>query len=106
MEHVRVAYITAPAEDAEKLAQGIVENRLAACVNVVPGVKSFYWWDDEIKHEAESMLMVKTTQLKIEALIGYVKEHHPYEVPEVITFKMAEGMPDYLDWVIEETGKK
>lgn len=106
MEHVRVAYITAPTEEAEKLAKGIVEERLAACVNLVPKITSYYWWDGKVNQDDEAMLMVKTTQLKVEALIDYVKEHHPYEVPEVITFKLSEGMPDYLDWVIEETGKK
>ena len=106
MEHVRVAMVTIPRDEAVGMAKGLVEARLAACVNIVPKMESIFWWEDKIQHDEESLLIVKTTQLKVEAMIGYVQEHHPYDVPEVVTLSLAEGLPDYLNWVIDEMAKE
>jgi len=106
MENLRVVLITAPPSKAEVMARSLVANRLCACVNVVAAVKSFYYWKDELKNEQESLLIVKTTQSKIDDLIKFVKVDHPYETPEIITVRVAEGLPDYIDWVIEEMGKE
>jgi len=106
MEVLRVVYVTVPTALAEKMARSLVENRLCACVNVIASVKSFYYWKDELKSEPESLLIVKTTQTKIDDLIKFVRKNHPYEVPEIITLRVAEGLPDYVDWVIEEMGKE
>ena len=105
MENVRVVLVTIPAGKAEELASNVVENRLAACVNVVPTVKSFFWWDDKLQNTDEAMLVIKTTQIRLEELIKFVRNNHPYDVPEIITIPVAEGLPDYINWVIEETGK-
>lgn len=105
MAEVRVAFISAPRDEAKELARALVEERLCACVNIVPKIDSFYWWDGKIEKDEEALLIVKTTRQKAEALIRYVKENHPYEIPEVITLPLSEGLPDYLNWVIEETGK-
>ena len=105
MQNIRVVFITIPTDKAEAFAQSIVEQRLAACVNVVPGVKSYFWWDDKVQNEAESLLIVKTTVQKLDALTEYVKENHPYDVPELIAMPVSEGLPDYINWLIEETGK-
>lgn len=106
MEHVRVAVVTIPRDEAGKLAKGLVQERLAACVNMVPRIESVFWWDDKIQHDEEALLIIKTTQLKVEAMISYVQENHPYDVPEIITFSLAEGLPDYLNWVIDEMAKE
>ena len=106
MENLRVVFVTAPPSKAEVMARSLVEKRLCACANVISGVRSFYYWKDELQHEAESMIIIKTTQQKIDDLIKYVKEAHPYEVPEIITVPVAEGLPDYVDWVIDEMGKE
>lgn len=106
MENIRVVFITAPASNAEVIARSLVENRLGACVNVVPAVKSFYFWKNELCHEQESLLIVKTTQSKIDDLIGFVKQNHPYRIPEIVSLRVAEGLPDYVDWVIGEMGKE
>lgn len=106
MEVMRVVYVTVPPTEAEKMARSLVENRLSACVNVIAAVKSFYYWKEELHSEAESLLIVKTTQSKIDDLIKFVKKNHPNEIPEIITLRVAEGSPDYVDWVIEETGKE
>lgn len=105
MENVRIVFISVPRDEAKVLGKRIVENRLAACVNIIPRIDSFYWWQDKINTDEESLIIAKTSQLKVEALITFVKENHPYEIPEVITVPLAEGLPDYINWVIEETGK-
>ncbi len=106
MEHVRVAIVTIPRDEATSLAKGLVEERLAACVNIVPKIESVFWWDGKIQHDQETLLIIKTTQLKVEAMINYVQANHPYDVPEIITLSLAEGLPDYLNWVIDEMAKE
>ena len=106
MEHVRVAIVTIPRDEATSLAKGLVEERLAACVNIIPKIESVYWWEDKINYDSESLLIIKTTQNKVEPLIEFIRENHPYEIPEVVFLKLTEGLPDYLNYVIEETGKK
>lgn len=106
MEHVRIAMVTIPRDEAGILAKGLVEARLAACVNIIPKMESIFWWEDKIQHDEEALLIIKTTQLKVEAMISYVRENHPYDVPEVLTLSLAEGLPDYLNWVIDEMAKE
>ncbi len=105
MEHVRIGYITVPREKARELATEIIEERLAACINIIPQIDSVYWWDGKINCDEESLLMVKTLEAKVEALIAFVKEIHPYDIPEIVFLKLTEGLPDYLNYVIEEMGK-
>ena len=105
MEIIRIVNITLPGDKADDMAKNLVEKRLAACVNVIPKVYSFYWWEDEVREDAEALLVAKTTQQKVEKLINFVRETHPYKVPEVITYPVAEGNPGYISWVIEEMGK-
>ncbi len=105
MENIRVVFVTIPADKAEEIAAQLVENRYAACVNVIPTVKSFYWGDAKMEQADESLIIIKTTQFKIEALVKFVRSVHPHDVPEIITLPVAEGLPDYINWVIEETGK-
>lgn len=106
MENLRVVFITAPPSKAEVMARSLVEKRLCACANVIAAVKSFYYWKDELQNEVESLIIVKTTHQRIDDLINYVKQVHPYETPEIITVPVAEGLPDYVNWVIEEMGKE
>ena len=105
MENVRIVFISLPREEARGMAKKIVEERLAACVNIVPKIESFFWWEGKIENDEEALLIAKTSQQKVEKLITWVKDNHPYPVPEVITVPLSEGLPDYIDWVIEETGK-
>ena len=105
MENVRIVFISLPREEARGMAKKIVEERLAACVNIIPKIESFFWWEGKIENDEEALLIAKTSQQKVEKLITWVKDNHPYPVPEVITVPLSEGLPDYIDWVIEETGK-
>ncbi len=106
MDHVRVAFVTIPHHDARRMARSLVEARLAACVNIIPRIQSVFWWEGKVQEEEEALLVVKTTQLKVESLINFVRENHPSQVPEILTFKLSEGLPDYLNYVIDEMGKE
>jgi len=103
MSAFRVVYVTVAAEKAGQLSRDIIENRMAACVNIVDKVKSIYRWKGEITTDTESLLVVKTATKKVESLIKFVKENHSYEIPEVVSLNIAEGNPDYLDWLDAET---
>jgi len=101
---VRVVLITAPdAACAEQLARALVDERLAACVNVVPGVRSFYRWEGAVQADDEHLLLAKTRRDRADALAARVKELHPYELPEVLELAAAGGSPAYLEWVHTET---
>lgn len=106
MENIRIVFISIPQDEAKNFARGLVEERMAACVNLIPKIESFFWWEDQVQADDESLLLVKTTQLKLDKLMEYVKDNHPYDIPEAITVQVAEGLPDYINWVIEEMGKE
>ncbi len=95
---------TAPdAEVAARLARGLVDAKLAACVNLVPGLRSFYVWQGEVHDEPEVQLLVKTRRDRFEALSAWILEHHPYEVPEIIALPIEAGSERYLGWLDEQT---
>eukprot|EP00455_Lapot_gusevi_P045292 TRINITY_DN5770_c0_g2_i2.p1 TRINITY_DN5770_c0_g2~~TRINITY_DN5770_c0_g2_i2.p1 ORF type:complete len:149 (-),score=8.35 TRINITY_DN5770_c0_g2_i2:14-460(-) len=103
-ESLSVAFVTVPnSEVAKSLSRGILEKKLAACVNAVPGVTSMYWWQGKIEEASEQLLMIKTRTHLIGDLISYVKQNHPYSVPEVITFPIDQGNAPYLDWIKANT---
>ena len=89
------------AEDAERIARALVERRLAACVNVVPGVVSVYRWKGEVRRDEERLLVIKTRAERLEALGQALVELHPYEVPELVALPVEAGHPPYLDWLDE-----
>ncbi len=86
-------------EDAERIARGLLDRRLAACVNVVPGVTSFYRWKGEVAQDAEHLLVMKTTAARFEALREALVELHPYDVPEIVELPIERGHAAYLDWI-------
>lgn len=99
--------MTAPDEaTAKKLAHGIVENKLAACVNLVPKVTSIYMWEGKINEDAEVLMMIKTRTSKVDELIKFVRENHPYSVAEVISTKIENGNNLYLKWIEEVVPEK
>ena len=103
---LRVVLMTAPdAAAAERLARALVEERLAACVNVVPGVRSFYRWEGRLEDAAELLLVAKTRADRTAALAARVRELHPYALPEVLELAVAGGSPGYLDWVRKESSR-
>jgi len=100
---MRMLLCTCPRESADGIANAILEDRLAACVNIVPGIRSKYWWEGKINNDVESLLIIKTRDDLVADLIARIKEVHPYEVPEIIAFQIMEGNADYLRWIGEET---
>lgn len=92
--------VTAPDPDtAARIARTLVEERLAACGNVIPGLRSIYRWKGAIEDSAEALLLLKTRSEVYERLQARVVELHPYECPEVIRLDVAGGLPAYLDWI-------
>ena len=91
------------AASAQKLAETLVGERLAACVNRLPGVLSTYRWQGEVNTDNEELLLIKTTADRLPALERRVLELHPYEVPELIAVPVADGHAAYLDWVREHS---
>ena len=88
---------------AETLANELVERRLAACVNLLPDVRSVYRWQGAVERAHETLLLIKTTADRFEALKEYLVSTHPYTVPEVIALDVVAGLDRYLDWVRAET---
>ncbi|MFZ1682593.1 MAG: divalent-cation tolerance protein CutA [Candidatus Zixiibacteriota bacterium] len=105
MNDVCVAYISIPRDEADKMARALVEQRMAACVNVTPKIHSFFWWDDAVQEDEESLLIIKTTRQKFAALRDYVIENHPYELPEIIAMPLVEGSSEYIEWVKREVSR-
>ncbi|GAA5335804.1 MULTISPECIES: divalent-cation tolerance protein CutA [Thermus] len=100
-----VVLITVPTEEVAKiLARTLVEERLAACVNIVPGLTSVYRWQGEVVEDRELLLIVKTTTFAFPKLKERVLSLHPYTVPEIIALPIAEGHGPYLAWLRENTG--
>ena len=80
-----------------------MEERLVACVNIVPGLRSLYWWEGEVQSSDEVLMLAKARKDDVEAVAARVRELHPYEVPEVIATEVVAGLDAYLDWVSSET---
>ncbi len=105
MPDVLLVLVTAPsAEVAADLARALVEARLAACGNVVPGLRSIYRWEGAVCDEPEVLLLLKTTRDRFEALKEEVLRRHPYQVPEVVALPVEAGSTAYLDWVRGQVG--
>jgi periplasmic divalent cation tolerance protein len=88
---------------AQKITDKLLTARKAACVNIIPGVSSQYWWQGKIENTEELMLVVKTQVALLDDLIKLVKEHHPDTVPEIIALPIIGGNKDYLNWIDKET---
>lgn len=93
------------AETAERIAEALVGEGLAACVNLLPGVTSIYRWQGVVERSAEVLLVIKTTESGFAALRDRLVELHPYELPELIAVQVGLGLAAYLDWVREEVAR-
>jgi periplasmic divalent cation tolerance protein len=93
-------------EEAERLARALVDARLAACVNVVPRVRSFYRWKGQVEDAAECLLVIKSSRPMFDALRSALVEAHSYEVPEVVALPILDGAPEYLQWLHENLGNE
>ncbi len=91
------------AASADRIATALVEERLAACVNVLPGVRSTYRWEGQVRRDDEVLLVIKTTGDRLAALRERLPLLHPYELPELVAVEATGGLPAYLDWITSET---
>ncbi len=101
-----VVLLTCPDEaDVLRFANTLVDERLAACVSVLPGVVSVYRWDDAVEQSAERQLIVKTTADRVESLRDRVHALHPYDTPEFLVLPVTAGSAPYLEWIREAVAK-
>jgi periplasmic divalent cation tolerance protein len=99
-----LALSTAPdAEQAERIARALVEERLIACANLLPGVTSIYRWEGAVQAEAEVLLVMKTRRALVPRLKERLPRLHPYEVPELVVAELVDGLDSYCRWVRDET---
>ena len=92
------------AEVGRRLARSLLQERLIACANLVPGVTSLYRWEGEVQEEDETLVVMKTRSELVPRLIARIPELHPYELPEVLALRVDDGLPAYRRWVLGETG--
>lgn len=103
-EFIQITTSTDNKKIAEKISMAIVENRLAACIQISGPVKSIYWWKDKIERDMEWIITMKTRKDLYPKLEQAIKNLHTYETPEIIAVPIVEGSTDYLDWLEKETG--
>lgn len=90
---------------ARSLANHIIARRLAACVNILPGIRSIYHWEGVVEEATEVTLLIKTVAARYAELETAIKALHPYRVPEIVALSIVDGLPSYLDWIAQETKK-
>jgi len=100
---MKIVFVTSTPEDAPRLLRRLVEERLVAGGNIISGVRSIYRWRGEVQDDTECVLLMETSDSRVEAMMTRLSELHPYEVPKILTFRPEDGLDDYLAWVEEET---
>ena len=101
--HIVFFITTASAEEGERIARSLLEERLAACVNLVPSVRSFFWWEGKVQEEGEVLLIGKGRADLFGKIQALVRALHSYTVPEIIAIPITSGLPDYLSWIDDST---
>jgi periplasmic divalent cation tolerance protein len=102
-EYMQVVTTVDSEAEAERLTRAIVGERLAACVQIVGPVRSFYWWKGDLAEGREWQVQMKTTKDRLGDLAAYLKANHGYETPEILGLKIEAGSREYLDWISAET---
>ena len=106
-ERVAIVLVTAPDRDvAERLVRSLLDERLVACGNIVPGVLSLYCWQGRLEREEEVLIVLKTTAALTAELVRRVPALHPYEIPEVLVVPVSDGYEPYIDWVAAGCGDR
>ena len=106
-ERVVFVYTTHPSLiEAERIGKAVLEKRLAACVNILPGMISHYRWEGKVERAEEAVMIIKTRASRAEEVRAAVKELHPYAVPAILVLPIEGGEPAYLDWLMRETAPR
>ena len=100
---MQLVLVTCPKDSAVRIAREVLKRRLAACVSTLDGIHSLYWWEGRLESAEESLLLIKTRRELYGELERTVRGVHPYQTPEIISFRAEEGSRRYLDWVAKET---
>lgn len=97
-----VMFSTVPSnEEAKKITDALLEEKLVACVNIIPSVESFFWWEGKIDNAKEILLIIKTVKKNVPLVTKRIKELHSYKIPEIIALPIIGGNNDYLKWIRE-----
>ncbi len=103
LKHLLVLSTCPGSITAKQIAQDLVANDLAACVNIIPGLISYFKWSHKVESDAEFLLLIKTTSTNFPAIQKRIKSFHPYELPEIIALSIEDGLEEYLRWVETST---
>jgi len=99
MDDLQIVFVTvSDEEEAGRIAKVLIEENLAACVNIIPGIRSVYRWEGSIEHEDETLLIIKTGKTKIEGLKKRIQEVHSYDIPELLVLPVVDGLEAYMRW--------
>ncbi|MBN2155085.1 MAG: divalent-cation tolerance protein CutA [Candidatus Lokiarchaeota archaeon] len=102
-----IFFVTTPDnKTAVELANGIVQRKIAACTNIIHKITSIYWWEGKINTDSENLMIIKTSKKKSDDLIAFIKNNHPYKVPECIGIKITKGLQPYLQWIMDLTTER
>lgn len=105
MKYLAVFSTVPSGKEALRIASLLVTNRVAACVNVIPGLRSYFWWKGKVDRCRENLLVIKTSKSRFKALEKFLKKVHPYDVPEIVALPIEKGNKKYLDWILESLGR-
>lgn len=100
---VSVYSTTSNIEEAKNIGRTLLEKKLVACVNIIPEIKSMYWWEGKIETDNECIMLAKTPKKNVEEVICTIKKLHSYDIPCIVALPIINGLEDYLDYVINET---
>jgi periplasmic divalent cation tolerance protein len=104
-DEVLIVFMTVPdADTGARIGRTLVEERLAACINLLPALRSIYWWEGKVQDDDESLCLIKTRRPLYDRLRARIESLHPYAVPEIIALAPAAGNAPYLRWIWESTG--
>ena len=106
MNEILIISTTDTMDLAQKIAQTIVQEREAACVNILPGIRSIYRWEDKVCDDSEILLLIKSTRENFEQIRTRIRELHSYDIPEVIAVPITGGDPDYMNWLHAQVSRR
>jgi len=103
--HVVILVTAGSAKEAQRIAANLIKNKLAACVNIISGIQSVFWWKGKVDKASEALLMIKSKRSLLPKVIKAVRAAHSYEVPEIIALPIVGGERKYLRWIDDSVGK-